>query len=99
MVQAQLLAKIAAAIGDGVVTVAEDRRPGGPSWRKGRLHVPGRGPRDTYGSGRFDRLAQCRRERLERLLKRLDASRIEKFRSTAQLGVWKRRLRFSPDGR
>lgn len=23
--------------------------PQGPSWRKGPLHVPGRGPRDTYG--------------------------------------------------
>lgn len=23
--------------------------PGAPSWRHGSLHVPGRGPRDTYG--------------------------------------------------
>jgi predicted nucleic acid-binding Zn ribbon protein len=23
--------------------------PTGPSWRKGRYHIAGRGPRDTYG--------------------------------------------------
>jgi predicted nucleic acid-binding Zn ribbon protein len=49
MVQAQLLAKIAAAVGDGVVTSLKIVGPVGPSWRKGRFHVPGRGPRDTYG--------------------------------------------------
>ncbi|MGV0810638.1 DUF721 family protein [Mycolicibacterium boenickei] len=49
MVQAQLLAKIAAAVGDGVVTSLKIVGPVGPSWRKGRYHVPGRGPRDTYG--------------------------------------------------
>lgn len=49
MVQAQLLAKIAAAVGDGVVTAVKIVGPVGPSWRKGPYRVPGRGPRDTYG--------------------------------------------------
>lgn len=49
MVQAQLIAKIAAAVGDGVVTALKITGPAGPSWRKGPLHVRGRGPRDTYG--------------------------------------------------
>ena len=49
MVQAQLLAKIAAAVGDGVVTALKISGPAVPSWRKGRLHIAGRGPRDTYG--------------------------------------------------
>jgi predicted nucleic acid-binding Zn ribbon protein len=49
MVQAQLLAKIAAAVGDGVVTGLKITGPAAPAWRKGRLHIAGRGPRDTYG--------------------------------------------------
>ncbi|WNG82153.1 DUF721 family protein [Mycobacterium sp. ITM-2016-00316] len=49
MVQAQLLAKIAAAVGDGVVTTMKIQGPVAPSWRKGNRSVPGRGPRDTYG--------------------------------------------------
>jgi predicted nucleic acid-binding Zn ribbon protein len=49
MVQAQLLAKIAAAVGDGVVTSLKIVGPAAPSWRKGRYHIAGRGPRDTYG--------------------------------------------------
>ena len=49
MVQAQLLAKIAAAVGDGVVTSLKITGPIAPSWRKGPRSVPGRGPRDTYG--------------------------------------------------
>ncbi|MCH9640158.1 MAG: DUF721 family protein [Actinomycetia bacterium] len=49
MVQAQLLAKIAAAVGDGVVTTLKVVGPVGPSWRKGPYRVKGRGPRDTYG--------------------------------------------------
>ena len=49
MVQAQVLAKIAAAVGDGVVTSLRIVGPAGPSWRKGRYHIAGRGPRDTYG--------------------------------------------------
>jgi len=49
MVQAQLLAKIATAVGDGVVTSLKIVGPLAPSWRKGRYHIAGRGPRDTYG--------------------------------------------------
>ncbi|HZA11805.1 DUF721 family protein [Mycobacterium sp.] len=49
MVQSQLLAKIAATVGDGVVNTLRITGPAAPSWRKGRLHIAGRGPRDTYG--------------------------------------------------
>ena len=49
MMQAQLLAKIAAAVGDGAVTSLKITGPTGPSWRKGPRRVAGRGPRDTYG--------------------------------------------------
>jgi predicted nucleic acid-binding Zn ribbon protein len=49
MVQAQVLAKIAAAVGDGVVESLKIVGPVAPSWRKGRYHISGRGPRDTYG--------------------------------------------------
>ena len=49
MVQAQVLAKIAAAVGDGVVTSLKIVGPKAPNWRKGKLHISGRGPRDTYG--------------------------------------------------
>jgi predicted nucleic acid-binding Zn ribbon protein len=49
MVQVQLLAKIAAAVGNGVVTSLKITGPAKPSWRKGPRHIAGRGPRDTYG--------------------------------------------------
>ncbi|MGC0366751.1 putative nucleic acid-binding Zn ribbon protein [Rhodococcus sp. 27YEA15] len=49
MMQAQILAKIAAAVGDGVVKTLRITGPSAPSWRKGERHVKGRGPRDTYG--------------------------------------------------
>ncbi|WP_407687954.1 DUF721 family protein [Mycobacterium sp. HUMS_1102779] len=49
MIQAQLLAKIAAAVGNGVVTSLKITGPVAPSWRKGPRHIAGRGPRDTYG--------------------------------------------------
>jgi predicted nucleic acid-binding Zn ribbon protein len=49
MVQAQVLAKIAAAVGNGVVTSLKITGPAAPSWRKGPRHISGRGPRDTYG--------------------------------------------------
>ncbi len=49
MVQAQVLAKIAAAVGDGVVTSVRIVGPTAPTWRKGKYHISGRGPRDTYG--------------------------------------------------
>lgn len=49
LLQRQLLAKIAAGIGHGVVKRMRIHGPAAPSWRKGARHVPGRGPRDTYG--------------------------------------------------
>ena len=49
IMQAQLLAKIAAAVGNGVVTSLKITGPAAPSWRKGPRHIAGRGPRDTYG--------------------------------------------------
>ena len=49
LMQRQLLAKINAAVGQGVVTRLNITGPAAPSWRKGPLHVSGRGPRDTYG--------------------------------------------------
>jgi predicted nucleic acid-binding Zn ribbon protein len=49
MIQAKLLAKIAAAVGNGVVTSLKITGPTAPSWRKGPRHIAGRGPRDTYG--------------------------------------------------
>ncbi|HEX4699048.1 MAG TPA: DciA family protein [Actinomycetes bacterium] len=44
-----LLARLADELGAGVVTSVVVRGPGGPSWKRGRLAVRGRGPRDTYG--------------------------------------------------
>jgi predicted nucleic acid-binding Zn ribbon protein len=49
IMQRQLLAKIAAAVGDGVVTAVKITGPSAPSWRRGPRHIAGRGPRDTYG--------------------------------------------------
>ena len=49
MIQAQLLAKIAVVVGNGVVTSLKITGPVAPSWRKGPRHIAGRGPRDTYG--------------------------------------------------
>lgn len=49
IIQAQLLAKIAAAVGNGAVTSLKITGPAKPSWRKGPRHIAGRGPRDTYG--------------------------------------------------
>lgn len=49
LIQAQILAKIAAQVGNGVVTTLRITGPKAPSWRKGDRHVSGRGPRDTYG--------------------------------------------------
>lgn len=47
--QRQIVAKIAAAVGDDVVRRVTVVGPQGPSWRYGPRHVKGRGPRDTYG--------------------------------------------------
>lgn len=47
--QSTILAKIAKAVGDGMVTSLRITGPKAPSWRKGPRHISGRGPRDTYG--------------------------------------------------
>jgi predicted nucleic acid-binding Zn ribbon protein len=49
LLQGQLLTKIAAGVGHGVVKRMRIHGPAAPSWRKGARHVHGRGPRDTYG--------------------------------------------------
>jgi predicted nucleic acid-binding Zn ribbon protein len=44
-----LLARLNDDLGGGTVTHLQVVGPRGPSWRKGKLRVKGRGPRDTYG--------------------------------------------------
>lgn len=44
-----LLARLNDDLGAGTVTSLRVIGPDGPSWKKGRLSVKGRGPRDTYG--------------------------------------------------
>jgi predicted nucleic acid-binding Zn ribbon protein len=44
-----LLARLADELGAGTVTQVTVRGPSAPSWKRGRLSVRGRGPRDTYG--------------------------------------------------
>lgn len=47
--QRTILEKIAEKIGPGVITELKIFGPKAPNWRKGPLHIKGRGPRDTYG--------------------------------------------------
>ncbi len=49
LLAATLVRRLNEELGDGTVRVVSVLGPDGPSWRKGRLRVPGRGPRDTYG--------------------------------------------------
>ncbi|MEJ5928476.1 DciA family protein [Corynebacterium sp. H128] len=49
MMQRQILQEIARHVGPDVVAELKIFGPKTPSWRKGPLHVKGRGPRDTYG--------------------------------------------------
>ncbi|WP_285500392.1 DciA family protein [Actinokineospora sp. NBRC 105648] len=49
LLQRQLLVQIAAGVGPNVVKRLKVQGPSAPSWRYGPRHVPGRGPRDTYG--------------------------------------------------
>lgn len=49
LLQRQLLGRIAAGVGRGVVTRLRILGPAAPSWHYGPRHVRGRGPRDTYG--------------------------------------------------
>jgi predicted nucleic acid-binding Zn ribbon protein len=49
LLQRQLVARITAGVGPGVVTRLRVQAPAAPSWHRGPRHVRGRGPRDTYG--------------------------------------------------
>lgn len=49
MMQRQILSTIASKVGPNIITELKIFGPRPPSWRKGPLHVKGRGPRDTYG--------------------------------------------------
>lgn len=49
MLAPQLLKRINAEVGDRSVVRIRARGPAAPSWKFGYRHVPGRGPRDTYG--------------------------------------------------
>ena len=49
VMQRTILQTIAEKVGPNVVKQLRIFGPKAPSWRKGPLHVPGRGPRDTYG--------------------------------------------------
>ena len=44
-----LLRRMNEDLGAGTVSAVRVRGPGSPSWKRGRLSVRGRGPRDTYG--------------------------------------------------
>jgi predicted nucleic acid-binding Zn ribbon protein len=45
----QVRARIDAELGPGAVRDISVLGPAAPSWKHGRFHIPGRGPRDTYG--------------------------------------------------
>ncbi len=49
MMQRQILQIIAERVGPDIIAELKIFGPKAPSWRKGPLHVKGRGPRDTYG--------------------------------------------------
>ncbi len=49
LLQRELIKRIAAGVGNGVVKRLKIKGPDAPSWRHGPRHAPGRGPRDTYG--------------------------------------------------
>lgn len=49
LLRATVERRLAEELGEGVVTSIEVLGPEAPSWRFGQRHVPGRGPRDTYG--------------------------------------------------
>lgn len=45
----QIVARLNEELGHGTVTAIDVRGPQGPTWKKGRYSIKGRGPRDTYG--------------------------------------------------
>lgn len=49
LLQRQLITRITAGVGPGVVNRLKVQGPAAPNWVHGPRHVRGRGPRDTYG--------------------------------------------------
>ncbi|GGL97395.1 hypothetical protein GCM10011594_16440 [Nakamurella endophytica] len=49
MLAPQIVQRINTELGTRAVRRVRAQGPSGPSWRFGNRHVPGRGPRDTYG--------------------------------------------------
>ncbi len=49
LLAADLVRRLNEVLGDETVRVIDVAGPRGPSWKRGRLRVKGRGPRDTYG--------------------------------------------------
>ncbi len=49
LLQATVQRRLDEELGAGVVTSIRVLGPTAPSWKFGQRHVPGRGPRDTYG--------------------------------------------------
>lgn len=49
LMQTQVMDMFDRELGPGIVTRLDIRGPRPPSWKKGKLSVRGRGPRDTYG--------------------------------------------------
>ena len=49
LLSATVRRRLDAELGEGVVTELRVLGPDAPSWRFGGRHVPGRGPRDTFG--------------------------------------------------
>ncbi len=49
LLQRQIIQRIADGLGKDVVRRIKVQGPAAPSWRYGPRHIPGRGPRDTYG--------------------------------------------------
>jgi predicted nucleic acid-binding Zn ribbon protein len=49
LLAADVVRRLNEVLGDGTVTVIDVAGPRAPTWRRGRLRVKGRGPRDTYG--------------------------------------------------
>ena len=88
MVQAQLLAKIAAAVGDGVVTSLKIVGPVGAVVAQGPLsHRRPRTPRHVRMSAVITRWLRAATTPRSDVLKRLDAPRIREIPQTAQIGV------------
>jgi predicted nucleic acid-binding Zn ribbon protein len=49
LLSGKLLGQLSSELGPGVVKKIRVHGPAAPSWKRGRLSVRGRGPRDTYG--------------------------------------------------